>query len=101
MDRSAGTAFDPARTGGTSPRAAQPGFSTNQLNGLIHLYRAEMGRLTAFRTRLDTTTSWSVTTTALVSTVALGNKDVSHAAFVFLMFAIFFFLQLEAHRFAA
>jgi uncharacterized membrane protein len=76
-------------------------LTTNQLNGLIHLYRAEMGRLTAFRTRLDTTTSWTVTTTALVSTFALGNKDVSHAAFIFLMFVLLFFLQLEARRYAA
>lgn len=60
-----------------------------------------MGRLTAFRTRLDTTTSWAVTTTAIVSTFALGNKDVSHAAFIFLMSALFFLLQLEARRFEA
>jgi len=82
-------------------RQAAPALSSGQLTGLIHLYRAEMGRFTAFRTRLDTTTSWAVTTTALVSTFALGNKDVSHAAFIFLMSALFFFLQLEAHRYAA
>lgn len=85
-------------SGSAADGQAAAALSPMQLTGLIHLYRAEIGRLTAFRTRLDTTTSWTVTTTAIVSTLALGNKDVSHAAFIFLMFALFFFLQLEARH---
>jgi uncharacterized membrane protein len=75
--------------------------SANAVNALIHLYRAEMGRLTAYRARLDTTTSWAVTSSALVTTFALGNERIPHAAFLFLMFVNFFFLQLEARRFRA
>lgn len=75
--------------------------TANAVNALIHLYRAEMGRLTSYRTRLDTTTSWAVTSSALVTTFALGNERIPHAAFLFLMFVNYFFLQLEARRFRA
>jgi uncharacterized membrane protein len=60
-----------------------------------------MGRLTAYRTRLDTTTSWAITTSALVATFAFGSSDVSHIAFLFLMGLVYFFLHLEARRYVA
>src|SRR5262245_26016074 len=73
--------------------------STNAVNARIHLYRAEMGRLTTYRTRLDTTTSWAITSSALITTFALGNPQIPHETFLLLMFVNFFFLQLEARRF--
>ena len=73
--------------------------SANTTNALIHLYRAEVGRMTAYRQRLDTTTNWGITSSALVTTFALGNNQISHAAFLFLMFINFFFLVVEARRF--
>ncbi len=75
--------------------------STTTLNALAHLYRAEVGRLTSYRVRLDTTTSWAITTSALVSTFTLGNNQISHAALLFLMLLLWFFLQLEARRYRA
>lgn len=75
--------------------------SNNAVTALIHLHRAEVGRLTTYRVRLDTTTSWAVTSTALVTTFALGNPQIPHAAFLFLASIVFFFLQLEARRFRA
>lgn len=76
-------------------------LSGNAVNALIHLYRAEMGRMTAYRARLDTTTNWAITTSALVATFALGNETQPHTAFVFLMGINYFFLHLEARRFGA
>jgi uncharacterized membrane protein len=73
--------------------------SANAVNALIHLYRAEVGRMTTYRVRLDTTTNWALTSSALVGTFALGNSDVTHVAFLFLMFVNHFFLFLEARRF--
>ncbi|HEY7067508.1 MAG TPA: DUF2270 domain-containing protein [Chloroflexota bacterium] len=70
-------------------------------NALIHLYRAEVGRLTAYRSRLDTTTSWAITTSALVATFTLGNAQNPPAAFLVLMLCDYFFLHLEARRFVA
>src|SRR5262249_7118753 len=75
--------------------------SSNQINALIHLYRAEVGRLTTYRTRLDTTTNWAITTTALVCTFTLGNPEHPQAAFLVLMLTNYFFLQIEARRFRA
>jgi uncharacterized membrane protein len=44
-------------------------------SALIHLYRAEVGRLTAYRVRLDTTTNWAITTSALVISFTLANRS--------------------------
>lgn len=74
-------------------------YSTNQANALIHLYRAEVGKMTAYRQRLDMTTNWSVVTTAGLASFALGNANNSHATFLFAMFLNYFFLRLEARRF--
>ncbi|MBB6098790.1 putative membrane protein [Deinobacterium chartae] len=74
-------------------------YSVNSANSLIHLYRAEVGRMTAYRARLDTTTNWAVVTTAGLASFALGNENVTHTVFVFAMFLNYFFLHLEARRF--
>jgi len=74
-------------------------LSAGQLNALIHLYRAEVGRMTTYRQRLDTTTNWSITSSALVTTFSLGNATIPHEAFLFLMVINVFFLAVEARRF--
>lgn len=55
--------------------------------------------MTAYRQRLDTTTNWAITSSALVTTFSLGNATIPHAAFLFLMFVNAFFLLTEARRF--
>jgi uncharacterized membrane protein len=72
---------------------------SNETNSLIHLYRGELGRMTLYRVRLDTTTNWAVVTTAGIVTFALGNAAVPHAVFLFAMVLTLFFLNLEARRF--
>ncbi|MFC5847176.1 DUF2270 domain-containing protein [Deinococcus petrolearius] len=90
---------------GGGPGAVQGGgltevsYSGNQANALIHLYRAEVGKMTAYRQRLDMTTNWSVVTTAGLASFALGDVNNSHATFLFAMFMNYFFLRLEARRF--
>lgn len=74
-------------------------LSAATLTALVHLYRAEVGRMTAYRQRLDTTTNWAITSSALVTTFSLGNATIPHAAFLFLMFVNGFFLYTEARRF--
>src|ERR687888_2399475 len=81
-----------------TPRAS---LSSGVLNALVHLYRAEVGRMTAYRARLDITTNWAITTSALVTTFALSSGDRTHAVLLFLMFLDYFFLHLEARRFSA
>ena len=97
----------PQPTVSPSPTSDGSGFSTpNSLsntvvNALVHLYRAEVGRLTTYRVRLDTTTNWTITTSVLVTTFSFTNEQVPHIALLFLMSFVFFFLQLEARRFRA
>src|SRR5690348_18318952 len=79
--------------------AQREDLSSTTLTALVHLYRAEVGRLTAYRQRLDTTTNWSITSSALVTTFSLGNATIPHAAFLFLMVINVFFLGVEARRF--
>ena len=74
-------------------------YSTNTANALIHLYRAEVGKMTAYRQRLDMTTNWAVVTSAGLASFALGDNNNSHATFLFAMFMNYFFLHLEARRF--
>lgn len=83
---------------GASARVSRP---SDAITALIHLYRAEASGMTASRQRLDTTTSWAITSSALVTTFTLGNGQISHAAVLFLIFLNFFFLQVEARRFCA
>ena len=84
---------------GNGAEAAKHPLSAGALTALVHLYRAEVGRMTAYRQRLDTTTSWAITSSALVTTFSLGNPTIPHEAFIFLMFVNVFFLVVEARRF--
>jgi uncharacterized membrane protein len=79
--------------------AAREPLNAGQLQALIHLYRAEVGRMTTYRQRLDTTTNWAITSSALVTTFSLGNLTIPHEAFLFLMLINLFFLLVEARRF--
>src|SRR5438132_3130748 len=81
------------------PKAPSTELSAGALTALVHFYRAEVGRMTTYRQRLDTTTNWSITSSALVTTFSLGNSAIPHAAFLFLMFINVFFLVVEARRF--
>ena len=45
---------------------------------MAHFYRAEMQRMTVWRTRLDTTTNWAVLLTAGMTTFALGSRETPH-----------------------
>ena len=75
--------------------------STNAVNALIHLYRGEMGRMTEYRARLDTSANWAITTSALATTFALGAEEHSHATLLFVMALLYFFLHLESRRFSS
>lgn len=69
------------------------------VGAFIHLYRGEVGRMTAYRARLDTTTNWAVGTTAAIMSFALSDPDVPHFAFVVALALNGLFLWLEARRY--
>lgn len=68
-------------------------------NALIHLYRAEVARMTAYRVRLDTTTNWAVGTTAALVSFALGNARIPHYALGLAALLNLLFLWMESRRF--
>lgn len=70
----------------TSPSLKMTG---EEVTPVVHLYRAEISRLTAYRLRLDNTTNWAVTTTAALVAFALGNTSMPHYFFgVVLLFQV-------------
>lgn len=93
------TATEASSVALTANSTASAALSAGTLTALVHFYRAEVGRMTAYRQRLDTTTNWAITSSALVTTFSLGNATIPHAAFLFLMFVNVFFLVVEARRF--
>ena len=66
---------------------------------LIHLYRGELGRMTVYRTRLDTTTNWAVGTSAAITTFSLGQERAPHFVFLLAVFLDLIFLMMEIRRF--
>jgi len=75
-------------------------FETSQLpTALAHLYRAQVGRADAWRTRLDSSTNWAVVTTAAALTVAFGEPDVSHFMIPLFSLLITLFWGLESRRY--
>lgn len=77
---------------------ASSDLPVNAANSLIHLYRAEVNLMTAYRIRLDTTTNWAVITTAGLTGYAFSPQG-NQAAMLFAMLANYFFLHVEARRF--
>ena len=72
---------------------------TPDTTAMIHLYRGELGRMTVYRVRLDTTTNWALGATVGVTTFALGQTDVPHVVLLlpYVLCAVFSFI--EARRF--
>jgi uncharacterized membrane protein len=66
---------------------------------LVHLYRGEVARSDNWRTRLDNTSNWALTTAAAVVSFSLGSADASHAILLMGSFLIWTFLLVEARRY--
>ncbi|MBI3878984.1 MAG: DUF2270 domain-containing protein [Verrucomicrobia bacterium] len=59
--------------------AGEPAY----VNAMSHFYRGELGRAMIWRQRLDATTTWAITTTSTIFTVAFSFRDVPHLVFFF------------------
>jgi uncharacterized membrane protein len=66
---------------------------------MAQLYRGELARSDRWRTRLDTTTNWALTTTAAVITYSLSNVDTPHVTLLVGIWLVINFLLLEARRY--
>lgn len=80
------------------PRADRE-LSSAEIGALAHLYRGEVYRSTLWRTRLDTTTNWSVVTLGIALSIAFATPSASPLPLILVGILIFFFLMLEARRY--
>ena len=75
--------------------------STDQgyITAMSHFYRGEIGRIMVWRQRLDTTTTWAITTTGTIFTVAFSFENVPHLIFFFNLAIVLMMLWIEARRY--
>ncbi len=78
---------------------AGPLFDQGYINAMSHFYRGELSRIMAWRARLDTTTSWAITATTTIFTVAFTVKEVPHIIFFFNLAIVWGMLWIEARRY--
>jgi uncharacterized membrane protein len=66
---------------------------------MAQLYRGELSRSDKWRTRLDTTTNWALTTTAAVISFGFANPASPHVTFIVGIWMVFTYLVIEARRY--
>lgn len=74
-------------------------FSAAEIGAIAHLYRGEVYRSTVWRTRLDTTTNWSVVTLGVALSITYSSPEASPLPLVLVGVLILLFLTLEARRY--
>jgi uncharacterized membrane protein len=74
-------------------------FTAAEIGALAHLYRGEVYRSTVWRTRLDTTTNWSVVTLGVALSITYSSPGASPLPLVLVGVLILLFLTLEARRY--
>lgn len=83
---------------GPAPRLRKE-LTAAEVGALAHLYRGEVYRSTIWRTRLDTTTNWSVVTLGVALSITFSSPDSSPLPLVLVGVLIALFLMLEARRY--
>ena len=74
-------------------------LSAAEMSALAHLYRGEVYRSTIWRTRLDTTTNWSVVTLGVALSISFAAPQASPLPLILVGVLIVLFLVLEARRY--
>jgi len=77
----------------------EPTFSQDYITAMSHFYRGEIGRIMVWRQRLDTTTTWAITSTCTIFTVAFSFREVPHLIFFFNLAIVLMMLWIEARRY--
>jgi len=77
----------------------KPVYSQDYTTAMAHFYRGEVGRIMVWRQRLDTTTTWAITSTGTIFTVAFSFGSVPHLIFFFNLAIVLMMLWIEARRY--
>lgn len=83
----------------TPPGGTGNEFDAAAIGALAHLYRGEVYRSTIWRTRLDTTTNWSVVTLGIALSISYASPNASALPLLLVGILITMFLILEARRY--
>jgi uncharacterized membrane protein len=81
------------------PASPEHEFNAAEIGALAHLYRGEVYRSTAWRTRLDNTTNWAVVTLGIALSITFANTDASPLPLVLVGILSVVFLVFEARRY--
>ena len=81
------------------PDKCRKPLDSAEMGVMAHLYRAEIYRSTIWRTRLDTTTNWSVVTLGVALSITYSSPQASPLPLVLVGILIIFFLAIEARRY--
>ncbi|MEA3209182.1 MAG: hypothetical protein QOE70_2239 [Chthoniobacter sp.] len=76
-----------------------PRFENAYVTAMSHFYRGELGRIMSWRSRLDPTTNWAITSTSTIFTVAFSIETVPHIIFFFNIAIVWIMLWIEARRY--
>ena len=82
-----------------SPLAGKPLHDNCYVTAMSHFYRGEVGRIMVWRQRLDLTTTWAITSTTTILTVAFSFRDIPHLIFLFNLLIVWMMLWIEARRY--
>ncbi len=74
-------------------------FDAAAIGALAHLYRGEVYRSTIWRTRLDTTTNWSVVSLGIAMSISFASPGASALPLLLVGLLIGMFLILESRRY--
>ncbi len=83
----------------SDPAKRLPRYDSNYVTAMSHFYRGEVGRIMAWRARLDNTTNWAITTSTTIFTVAFSFERVPHIIFFFNVAIVWVMLWIEARRY--
>jgi uncharacterized membrane protein len=86
-------------TAGTLGAKGGQRFDPVYVNAMSHFYRGELGRIMAWRARLDNTTNWAITVSSSIFTVAFSFSQVPHIIFFFNIAIVWMLLWIEARRY--
>ena len=94
-----GPSHDPEALATASCFEETPLTRPEYLNVMVHFYRAEVGRSTSWRQRLDATTNWAVLTSAGMLSFTFATTNHSHVLLLLSNLIIVAYLLIEARRF--
>lgn len=87
------------RTRDSTSQSEDPLKDNCYITAMSHFYRGEVGRIMVWRQRLDLTTTWAITSTTTIITVAFSIRDIPHLVFFFNLVIVWMMLWIEARRY--